>query len=275
MLGRTSPVSVIGDRKLNQVEVSRADFEDATSDLLFETQQLLEQVLDDAENQRQIPRDKIQVLLAGGSTRMPMVEEMITKVMGKPPLKHGNPDLLVAMGAAYWAYVGPAADTGDGAQQPIQPPKTITRKSKDADGGITETDITVGGSTSTHYAVGIECMRRDSQGNEERYNSVMLPHGAQMGPDSDVEREFSKTTDNMKEVQIILYKSPNDTEDLAECTEMARFRIGPLADGGKKGEKVRVKLGHTESGILHGEAEDVSAGKKVDIEIDRSKIDAI
>ena len=100
----------------------------------------------------------------------------------------------------------------------------------------------------------------------------MIPHGAKMGHDSDVEREFFKTEDGMKEVQITLYKSSEDTEDLEECSQMARFVIGPLPDGGKKGEKIRVKLGHSEDGLLCGEAEDVATGQKVAINIDRDAI---
>lgn len=239
-LSRISPVSVISDRTLNQVEVTRTEFEEVTSDLLFETRQLLEQVLDDAETLHQVPRDRIQVLMAGGSTRMPMVEEMIAEVTGNPPIRHGNPDFLVAMGAAYWA------NPGD--------------------------EIHI--STVTHYAVGIECWRADDQENPHPYNAVMLPHGSTLGPDGDVEREFFKNEDNMKEVRIILYKSLEDTENISECKEMACFRIGPLPDGGRKGERVRVTLGHTEDGILHGDAQDLVTGKKVDIEIERSAIDA-
>jgi molecular chaperone DnaK len=270
-LTQTSPVSIIGDRQLNECEISRADFDDATSDLLFETQQLLEQVLDDAANERGIPRDKIRVLLAGGSTRMPMVEEMIAKVAGQPPLKHGNPDLLVSMGAAYWAYVNPVAGT-DGA--PATPAKSITVKTKDEQGGISDQEVFLGVQGRTHYAVGIECSRVDDQGNKERYISVILPKGSKYGPDGDCEREFYKTEDNMREVQIILYKCPEDTEDISEGVDMASFRIGPLPEGGKKGEKVRVKLGHDDNGILRGEAEDLTTGKKVDIEVERSKIES-
>lgn len=238
-LSRMSPVMILGDRHLHQAEVTVTDFEDATAALLFETRQLLEEVLDEAESSMQIPKDRVEVLLTGGSTRMPQVGRMIEEVTGKKPLMHGNPDLLVSRGAAYWAYAG--------------------------DTRFKRTNI-------THYAVGIECTRLEEQGDQEWFNSVMLPKGSRIGSDSDVEREFFKAKDGMEEVQIVLYKSPDDTEDLEECTQMARFVIGPLPAGGQRGERIRVKLGHSDDGILHGEAEDVTTGQKVAIHVERDRL---
>ena len=279
-LTRTSPVQVVGDRQLHQAEVTVAEFEDATSPLLFETRQLLEQVLDDAEQKHQVARDGVRVLLTGGSTRMPMVSKMVEEVTGKPPLTHGNPDLLVSMGAAYWAYVCPPSESevdegGDTPSAPPPAPAEIKVTKKDDDGTVRTSSITVAPvNTVTHYAVGIECTRQNAQGAREWYNVVMIPEGSKTGHDSDVEREFFKTEDGMKEVQITLYKSSEDTEDLEECTQMARFVIGPLPDGGKQGEKIRVKLGHSEDGLLCGEAEDVATGQKVAINIDRDAINS-
>ncbi len=104
-LSRDISVSVIADLANHEVEVTTSEFEDRTRDLLLQTQMLLEQVVEDAEKQHNISKDQIEIMLAGGSIKMPMVPKMIEGVMGKPPFRHGNPELLVTMGAAYWAHL--------------------------------------------------------------------------------------------------------------------------------------------------------------------------
>jgi molecular chaperone DnaK len=56
------------------------------------------------------------VLLVGGSTRMPQVAKMLEEISGKPPLRAGNPDELVALGAAIQASLetGTAEATASG-----------------------------------------------------------------------------------------------------------------------------------------------------------------
>ena len=79
------------------LELTRAQFEDMTSDLLERTQKPIEQVLSDAG----VEKEKVsQVLLVGGSTRMPAVTALVQDLIGKEPSKTVNPDEVVAMGAA-------------------------------------------------------------------------------------------------------------------------------------------------------------------------------
>lgn len=78
-------------------EMTRAEFENLTHDLLERTRQPVHQVLEDAK----VSIDQInQVLLVGGSTRMPAVNDLVKELTGKEPNKTVNPDEVVAMGAA-------------------------------------------------------------------------------------------------------------------------------------------------------------------------------
>ncbi|MFM9049231.1 MAG: molecular chaperone DnaK [Actinomycetota bacterium] len=82
--------------------LSRAQFEQMTSDLLDRTKAPFEAVIKDAG----IKLDDIdQVVLVGGSTRMPAVTELVKKLTGKEPNKGVNPDEVVAIGAALQAGV--------------------------------------------------------------------------------------------------------------------------------------------------------------------------
>jgi molecular chaperone DnaK len=82
--------------------ISRAQFEQMTSSLLERTRKPVEQVITDAG----IKKEQIsQVLLVGGSTRMPQVTELVKSLTGKEASKNVNPDEVVSVGAALQAGV--------------------------------------------------------------------------------------------------------------------------------------------------------------------------
>ena len=79
------------------VTLSRAKFEELISDLVDATRIPVEQAMKDAGV---TANDIHKVLLVGGSTRVPCVQEMVKKITGKEPDKGINPDECVAIGAA-------------------------------------------------------------------------------------------------------------------------------------------------------------------------------
>lgn len=80
-----------------ELKLTRAKFEDLTRSLLDKTITPVKTAMKDAGLEAsQINK----ILLVGGSTRMPMVQKLVTELMGKEPSKGINPDECVAMGAA-------------------------------------------------------------------------------------------------------------------------------------------------------------------------------
>ena len=77
--------------------LTRAKFNELTADLVAATMGPVKQALADANLQ---PSDIAKVLLVGGSTRIPAVQEAVKSFMGKEPFKGINPDECVAIGAA-------------------------------------------------------------------------------------------------------------------------------------------------------------------------------
>lgn len=80
-----------------ETSLSRAKFESLTDDLTESTIEPVRKALKDAKLSAS---DIDKVLLVGGSTRIPKVQELIKKELGKEPSKGVNPDEVVAMGAA-------------------------------------------------------------------------------------------------------------------------------------------------------------------------------
>ncbi len=80
-----------------EVSLSRAKFEDLVRDLVESTRKPVRDALKEAKLDKS-GIDK--VLLVGGSTRIPMVQELVKEELGKEPSKEVNPDEVVSMGAA-------------------------------------------------------------------------------------------------------------------------------------------------------------------------------
>ena len=82
------------------VQISRADFEQATQALTARCINAVRKALRDA----QLAKDDVQgVVMVGGSTRMPQIQQAVADFFGQAPLNNLNPDEVVALGAAIQA----------------------------------------------------------------------------------------------------------------------------------------------------------------------------
>lgn len=99
---RTSvSVSIEAAGRRTECLVSRAEFEEITADLVTRTLMLTEGAIKEAGLS---VSDIEEVVLVGGSTRMPMIAEALSEYFGIEPLKSVNPDEVVAVGAALLAH---------------------------------------------------------------------------------------------------------------------------------------------------------------------------
>ena len=85
-----------GPKHLN-IKLTRAKFESLVEDLIKRTIAPCEKALKDAGKS---PKDIDEIVLVGGMTRMPAVQQAVESFFGKPPHKGVNPDEVVALGAA-------------------------------------------------------------------------------------------------------------------------------------------------------------------------------
>ena len=84
------------------LNLSRAQFEDMIADLIEDTMQPTRRAMKDSGT---TGKEIDKILLVGGSTRVPAVQEAIEKELGKPPFQGINPDEAVALGAALQAGI--------------------------------------------------------------------------------------------------------------------------------------------------------------------------
>lgn len=96
------------------ITVTRETFDDLTRDLLNQARDMTESLVEELG----LTFGGIdQVLLVGGSTRMPQVANMLEEISGRPPLRAGNPDELVALGAAIQASLEAGGDASEASVQ--------------------------------------------------------------------------------------------------------------------------------------------------------------
>lgn len=91
-------VDASGTPKHLDLTLTQAKFNELTADLVEATMKPVRQALSDSGLN---PSDLSKVLMVGGSSRIPAVQDAVKKFMGKEPFKGINPDECVALGAAY------------------------------------------------------------------------------------------------------------------------------------------------------------------------------
>jgi len=217
-----------------RLDLSRDEFEDSTRDLLQRTETTTELVVRDAKlDWSQIDR----VLLVGGSTRMPMVTDMLRRVTGKEPDQTASPDEAVAYGAALYCA------------------SLMQRYSKQ--GQVACRLINV--NSHSLGIVGIDTATR------KRVNAIVIPKNTPLP--CRVVRTFVTERDNQPNVKIAVVEGeshqPEDCIYLGECV------VRDLPQGLPKGTTVQVEYSYAANGRIAVSARVAQARQSAQVEIDR------
>lgn len=221
MLSSATNASVVldvlhGGQDLHEV-ITRARFEELNQDLFQEMLDVLPQVLQDAN----ITKEHIdEVVLIGGSTRIPYIQQMVQAFFKKEPLKTINADEAVAYGAAYRAAVL--------ATDPSEPiPRLVL------------IDV-------THLSLGIKVF-----GNTM---SVIIARNTTI-PTKKTER-YSTAVDNQTVVPISVYEGENEV--ISDNNLLGEFSLSGLQPLPKSQAKVDITFAIDADGILHVSAVDTA-----------------
>jgi len=209
---------------------NQAKFEDLIDDLLVRTQMNIELVLDDA---KLTPQQVDDVLLVGGSSRIPAVSKMLTKFFGKEPLKTVNQDEVVAQGAAILAQ-SLAIESG----QAIPTPNTVLPQFSDV----------------CSHSLGVVSL------NESRVpeNSVIIPKN------STIPCKFSQSYGTVRENQtgVDIQILQGEDREPEYCTQLGTARIENIPPS-PSGSEVEITFAYDASGILSVTGIFVPTGQKV------------
>lgn len=254
------------------VSVTRKEFEEISFDLLERTGALCKAVLADAHIKEE---DITDVLLVGGSTRMPQVSSYLQKMFGKKPISHVNPDEAVALGAAIQA----SKDAGMEYVELVckdEGGKKVTDRS--------ETGLTNRGPVKPQQK--LECMEtltlRETTAhalgalaiNDEEncyYNEVIIP--ANHPRPVRAAKRFRYYTSPTGSNTLDVYMLQGDSLNPMECIIPYKYVVTGIEhvdEGDKIGTTIRVQYSYDDNGIIHVQARQGNSCK--DLPIVKTKI---
>lgn len=217
--------------------IDRQEFESRTRSLLERTSFTTRQTLSEANLTW---TDINRVLLVGGSTRMPMVRELVEMIAGKSPDVVVNPDEAVARGAAIFAR------------------HTLAKAGFATSGGeLTITDVNA-------HSLGIEGINTATGRKENTHvipRNTPLPHV--------VTKKFVTKTDDQTSVVISVLEG--EGRSLEGCLPLGRAVIRNLPRGLKKGHPIRVEYSYNTSGRLSVRGRVDGFGDDAIIELHRTR----
>ena len=216
-----------GPKHLN-MELSQAKFNELTSDLVQSTMGPVKQALSDANLK---PSDIKKVLMVGGSSRIPAVQDAVKSFMGMDPFKGINPDECVALGAAYQGGIL----SGD----------------VDKENAVLLLDV-------TPLSLGIETAGGVCTRMIER-NTTIPTKKSQV---------FSTYADNQTAVDINVLQG--EREFAKDNKQLGVFRLDGIAPAPRGVPQIEVTFDIDANGIVNVSAKDLGTGKEQKISITAS-----
>ncbi|MFC9897653.1 Hsp70 family protein [Nocardia sp. NPDC127579] len=228
-------VIVSGKGRTHRIAITRTEFEQLTKPLLDKVEVIVEGVLADAGvGWAEIDH----ILLVGGSTRMPMIPELLRRLSGKSPETGINPDEAVALGAAILADQLAAVDTG-------LPPKL--------DVPLTISDV-------TSQSLGTLVID-----DGQLVNTVIIPRNSTI-PCAE-EAVFGTTVPNQETVKTEITEGEGSDPDYVTILTQ---KLIPLPPGLPRGAPLRHIMSYDIDGMVHLEIIDETSGHTLgEIPLDR------
>ena len=209
--------------------ISREEFESLLEEDLARTKAPVHIVLDDSGVS---PEDLDMILLAGGSTRIPLVKRTIREMLGKEPSSAIHPDYSIAEGAAVQAGI--------------------------ISGAIQETDSLIMTDVNP-YTLGIRVMDEYS----DNRMSVIIPRNVTI-PVTRTERYYTSWP-GQTAASVEVYQGNHRTVDRNHL--VGKFEIGGIPPAPAGEEKIDVSFTYNLDGILQVSATVVSTGREASIKI--------
>ena len=209
------------------INLTRAKFDELTADLVEKTMGPVETALKDSDLS---PSELTKVILVGGSTRIPAVQDAVKKLTGKEPFKGLNPDECVALGAS---IQGGKLAGDEGA------------------GSILLLDV-------TPLSLGIETMGGVSTKLIDRNTTIP----------TNKKQTFSTAADNQSAVDIHILQG--ERQLAKDNKTLGQFRLDGIAPAPRGIPQIEVMFDIDANGIVHVSAKDLGTGKEQKISITAS-----
>ncbi len=243
---KTATATLYGDSGQCKFKVSREDFEESISPLMARISMLVEDVLDEAETE---PEDVSSVLLVGGSTRLPAVQNRLQKLFNFAPTCAVNVDECVALGAAIHAGLRLMKDS----------PSKVTKK-------IASGLDKIGLQEVCNHCYGTLAMTHD-----EKTDRDILANDVLIKKNTPIPCTVSKTYytaaagQTSVDAKVTQHSTATTDADIANVVASGSLQLPP---GRPAGQPVIITYSYDENQRMRCEFKDEKSGKTLILDID-------
>ena len=231
---------VEGPKGPHKIEIKREEFEESIDTYLEKIKMLMEEALEGAKCK---PSNISQSLLVGGSSRIPIVSKIITKIMKKAPVKGVNVDEAVALGAAIYAGLQNKTD--------------LNSAQKKAMSKVDLQDV-------CNFNMGTIARIQDLEKGWARVNVTVIPRDTPL-PCSETQ-ELAIIADDQEIINCTVTQSEGEEKEI-DFVEVIAEKEMNLGKGRKANEPIKVTYSYDANETMHCIFEDVSKKKKVELNL--------
>jgi molecular chaperone DnaK len=225
-----------------RVEINRQKLEEAISPLMARSDMLVELILDEAGLK---PSDINDVLLVGGSTRIPMVQQRLEKIFGFAPEMTVNVDECVALGAALHA----------GLTMLREKPDVVSAGIASGLKDINLTDV-------CNHSYGTICAPVDSEtGRRVVQNRIILSKNTPLP--CEASQIFYTMTEGQTEVEVSITQGEDTMPEYINKIATYRFQLPPNRPAGCP---IKVTYSYDVNQRMHCRFEDTQSGKTLEVD---------
>ncbi|MBN1806707.1 MAG: Hsp70 family protein [Sedimentisphaerales bacterium] len=226
-----------------KVQVTRQTFEEAISSLMSRTDILIEVALEEAGLK---PSDIGKVLLVGGSTRIPLVQQKLEKMFGKAPETAVNVDECVALGAAIHAGLTMARDKSDAL------PAGVSKGLKD----INLTDV-------CNHSYGTICAPIDEKiGRRVIQNRIILKKNTPLPCESS--QTFYTLSEGQTDLEVTITQGEDVDVEYVNKIATHKFKLPPNRPADRP---IKVTYSYDVNQRMQCRFEDVESGKALEVDL--------
>ena len=234
--------NIDGPKGLQQIEITQEEFEESIQTYIEKIKMLIEEAMD-ASGMK--PSRINQTLLVGGSTRIPIITKVLTKIMGKPPIKGVNVDEAVVCGAAI--YAGLKTEK-----------KTLSTEQQEALKDVNLTDV-------CNFYMGTLAYVTDSLTNRKVVaNTIIIDRDAKL-PVS-VTKRYTTIVEGQEQLECSVTQSEGPEEN-KEFVNVIHNEMLNLPKGRPANQPIDITYSYDESGKMHCMFTDVESGNSHEIEL--------
>ena len=234
--------NIDGPKGLQQIEITQEEFEESIQTYIEKIKMLIEEAMD-ASGMK--PTRINQTLLVGGSTRIPIITKVLTKIMGKPPIKGVNVDEAVVCGAAI--YAGLKTEK-----------KKLSTEQQEALKDVNLTDV-------CNFYMGTLAYVTDPLTNRKVVaNTIIIDRDAKL-PVS-VTKRYTTIVEGQEQLECSVTQSEGPEEN-KEFVNVIHNEMLNLPKGRPANQPIDITYSYDESGKMHCMFTDVESGNSHEIEL--------